>query len=110
MPAHDIFYDRHVERDRNVAFSQYKPSEISIPIRTGVYNALSRLNYEFSGAKDIVKANSKVKKVPMFIKSGAISVGENILANIARNIIVAAIWRTGSTFLGDLLDTIPGSF
>ena len=100
------------------AFSQHKPGEISIPIRTGVDDALSRLNYEVSGAKDAAKASSKVKKVPRFIESGAnkmtiagdISVRKNISPNIARIIIVAVTWRTGSTILGDLFNTIPGSF
>ena len=44
------------------AFSQHKPGEISLPIRTGVDNALSRLNYEVSCAKDAVKAIIKLRK------------------------------------------------
>ena len=101
------------------SFSQYKPGQLSKPIMTGVSNALARLNYEFSGANDASKAISRTKNVPKFKKSeantmegilGNTTVGTNIPIEKAKNILIAATWRTGSTFLGDLLNTLPGSF
>ena len=131
MGQRNAFYDHSFDKNRGhgrrkmgnsknylYSFSQYKPGQISIPIRTGVSNALSRLNYEFSDAEDAGNSNSKIKSVASFKKSNAnkmsfvgnVPVGENIPVGSARNILIAATWRTGSTFLGDLLNTFPGSF
>ena len=36
--------------------------------------------------------------------------GENITPRNARHILIASTWRSGSTFLGDLLSRYPGTF
>ena len=100
------------------SFSDYKPGKMSKPLKTGISKALSKLNYEFSDAKDAANGNERSKRVPTFTKSNAnkmsivgnVRVGENVPVEVARKILIAATWRTGSTFLGDLLNVFPGSF
>ena len=41
---------------------------------------------------------------------GNIKVGEKVSNNIARHILVLTSWRSGSSFLGDLLNQYKGSF
>jgi len=90
----------------------------SKPLRYGLNAALSRLNYEFSSAKDAFKANDILKKVPNFVASkanimdivGNIPVGRKIPLESARQILIATTWRSGSTFLGDLLNHYKGTF
>eukprot|EP00092_Neocalanus_flemingeri_P013102 GFUD01014118.1.p1 GENE.GFUD01014118.1~~GFUD01014118.1.p1 ORF type:complete len:403 (+),score=101.21 GFUD01014118.1:308-1516(+) len=87
-------------------------------LKQGLDRALSRLNYEFSDAKDAIKANIMSKKVPAYepnkantmLMVGNISVGEMVPVESARQILIATTWRSGSTFLGDLLNHYPGVF
>ena len=41
---------------------------------------------------------------------GNIRVGENVPVESAKHILIATTWRSGSTFLGDLLNHYPGVF
>ena len=57
----------------------------------------------------------KFKDKPLYINIGdksktAIKLGDNISPNKARHILIATTWRSGSTFLGDLLNRYPGTF
>eukprot|EP00092_Neocalanus_flemingeri_P025067 GFUD01027183.1.p1 GENE.GFUD01027183.1~~GFUD01027183.1.p1 ORF type:complete len:525 (+),score=91.97 GFUD01027183.1:151-1725(+) len=100
------------------SFADYKPGNNSKPIKYGQNVVLSRLNYEFSNAKDAIKANTMLKRVPKFDPSqgntmdivGNIPVGEKVPVESARQILIATTWRSGSTFLGDLLNHYKGSF
>merc|ERR1719192_3040726 len=75
----------------------------SKPLRYGLNAALSRLNYEFSSAKDAFKAN-------IMDIVGNIPVGRKIPLESARQILIVTTWRSGSTFLGDLLNHYKGTF
>jgi len=100
------------------SFSDYKPGLKSKPMQYGLNVAISRLNYEFSDAKDASKANIMLKRVPKFDESkanimdivGNIPVGQKVPVKSARQILIATTWRSGSTFLGDLLNHYKGSF
>ena len=80
--------------------------------------AISRLNYEFSNLKDSIHANDVKKNVRQVNKPnrnkmnivGNLRVGEKIPVNSTRQIIIATSWRSGSSFLGDLLNHYPGTF
>ena len=37
-------------------------------------------------------------------------IGDRILPNKSRNVLIATTFRSGSTFLGDLLNHYPGTF
>ena len=97
---------------------KYKYGMKSSAIISGISNTLSRLNFEFSSAIDVSLAFSKRKMVPIYNKSDAnfidvekgIKVGDSIPSSLSKNILVATSWRTGSTFLGELLNVLPGSF
>ena len=100
------------------SFADYKPGVESKPMKYGLNVVLSRLNYEFSNAKEAFKANTMLKRVPKFDSSqantmdivGNIPVGEKVPVESARQILIATTWRSGSTFLGDLLNHYKGSF
>eukprot|EP00092_Neocalanus_flemingeri_P003538 GFUD01003795.1.p1 GENE.GFUD01003795.1~~GFUD01003795.1.p1 ORF type:complete len:511 (+),score=108.02 GFUD01003795.1:67-1599(+) len=101
--------------------SDYKPGKQSKPLLYGVYAALAQLNDEFSETENIVKQLKSLKvksKVPNFDKSkahkmgivGNYSVGDIIPPEVARKTLILTTWRSGSTFLGDLLNHYPGTF
>eukprot|EP00092_Neocalanus_flemingeri_P031675 GFUD01034402.1.p1 GENE.GFUD01034402.1~~GFUD01034402.1.p1 ORF type:complete len:474 (-),score=87.09 GFUD01034402.1:110-1531(-) len=87
-------------------------------LESGLNMAISKLNYEFRISKDAIHANDVKKKVPKAIKTnrnkikiaGNIPVGEHIPTNSTRQIIIATSWRSGSSFLGELLNQYPGTF
>jgi len=97
---------------------EHQPGTLSKPIRFGLNIAKGRLNYEFSNAKDAIRANTAQKRVPNFSSSdanimdivGNIPVGQNVPVESARQILIATTWRSGSTFLGDLLNHYKGTF
>jgi len=99
------------------SFADHKPGTESKPMKYGLNMLLSRLNYEFSDAKDAFKANT-MKRLPKFntVQTntmdivGNIPVGEKVPVESARQILIATTWRSGSTFLGDLLNHYKGSF
>jgi len=53
---------------------------------------------------EIPKYEAKWKLAPEY------RISDNIPAESARNILIATSWRSGSTFLGDLLNHYPGTF
>ena len=90
-------------------------------LESGVKQAISRLNYEFSNASDAIHANDAKKRVQILDKSnvkdrnkiniaGSIPVGEQVPSNSARQILISTSWRSGSSFLGELLNHYPGTF
>jgi hypothetical protein len=101
------------------SFADYKPGQNSAPVRRGVQYALARLNLEFSpNAAEAVEANTR-KVVPAWREEAAnvievagagARVGQTVPTEAARQILVATTWRSGSTFLGDLLNHYPGTF
>ena len=58
----------------------------------------------------------KMKSDPMYIdvsnndKNSSLRLGDYVNPNKALHILVATSWRSGSTFLGDLLSRYPGAF
>jgi hypothetical protein len=100
------------------SFANFKPGKESKPMKYGLNVAKSRLNYEFSNDKDSIKANTMLKRVPKFDSTkantmdivGNIPVGNNVPVESARQILIATTWRSGSTFLGDLLNHYKGTF
>jgi len=96
----------------------HQPGKLSKPVVFGLNIAKARLNYEFSDVKDNIRANTPLKRVPDFDPSranimdivGNIAVGQNIPVESARQILIATTWRSGSTFLGDLLNHYKGTF
>lgn len=99
------------------SLADFKPGKESKPMKYGLNVVKSRLNYEFSNAADSFKAN-QLQKVQSFDSSkarmmdivGNISVGEKVPVESARQILIATTWRSGSTFLGDLLNHYKGTF
>jgi len=101
------------------SFNDYKPGRNSPPVQHGLASALARLNLEFSDNEDeAVQANTK-KVVPAFktkdarvmeIAGAGVKVGQKVPSESARQILVATTWRSGSTFLGDLINHYPGVF
>ena len=100
------------------SLADHVPGKESKPIKYGLNVAKSRLNYEFSNDKDAIKANTLLKRVPKFDSTkantmdivGNIPVGKNVPVESARQILIATTWRSGSTFLGDLLNHYKGTF
>jgi len=100
------------------SLKDYVPGKESRPMTYGLNVARSRLNYEFSDSKDSIKANAVQKRIPKFDSTNAnimdivgnIDVGRNVPVESARQILIATTWRSGSTFLGDLLNHYKGTF
>ena len=98
--------------------SDHQPGKLSKPVTFGLNIAKARLNYEFSDMKDAIRANVPQKKIADFDSSkantmdivGNIAVGQNVPVESARQILIATTWRSGSTFLGDLLNHYKGTF
>jgi len=96
----------------------HQPGKLSKPVTFGLNIAKARLNYEFSDVKDAIRANTPQKRVPDFDSSkanimdivGNIPVGQDVPVESARQILIATTWRSGSTFLGDLLNHYKGTF
>jgi len=84
----------------------------------GVRDAVTRLNFEFSNSKDSIHANDVKISVPPAYRvnrntmsiAGNITVGEQVPSNFVRKIIIATTWRSGSSFLGELINQYPGTF
>ena len=87
-----------------------------MPVRYGIAYALAQLNLEFS--EDKTEANISKKVVPfkaeeanvMEVAGAGVKVGQNVASESSRQILVATTWRSGSSFLGDLLNHNPGVF
>jgi len=102
------------------SFADYKPGQNSAPVRYGIASALARLNLEFSEDEtEAIEANTRKKVVPfkeaeanvMEVAGAGVKVGQKVATESSRQILVATTWRSGSTFLGDLLNTgNPGVF
>lgn len=98
--------------------SAYRPGQSSEPIQYAVKNVLTILNREirqpYSNISDLIKLIepdfklSFAQSIP-FIK-GNHSVGDIIPTHHAKNILILTTWRSGSTFLGDLLNHYTGTF
>ena len=100
-------------------FSAYRPGSNSLPIRHGVRYTLARLNLEFSPDEEMALNANAGKRAPAFVESRAnamltagegVKVGEKVALEAQRQVLVATTWRSGSTFLGDLLNHYPGVF
>lgn len=100
------------------SIKDYNGKEDSPPVRFGVNQTLGRLNYEFSSHPDSFKANSKKFRIPVYRESeantmtitGNLKVGQTVPDHSARHVLILTTWRSGSTFLGDLLNHYPGTF
>ena len=101
------------------SLADYKPGEDSPPLNYGVNVTLTRLNMEFSEeAAAVSKANTGYKVMPSFDREeantmeivGNVRVGSRVPVHSARHVIVLTTWRSGSTFLGDLLNHYKGVF
>jgi len=98
------------------SISLYKTAQRKLKLQSGIVSAISRLNYEFSNSEDSIHANDVNKKLPRVTKLnsmtilGDVPVGEIIPANTTRKVIILTSWRSGSSFLGDLLNHYPGTF
>jgi len=101
------------------SLADYKPGEDSPPLNYGVNVTLTRLNMEFSEeAAAVSKANTGYKVMPSFDSEeantmeivGNVRVGSRVPVHSARHVIVLTTWRSGSTFLGDLLNHYKGVF
>jgi len=100
------------------SFADYRAGQNSVPVRHGVASVLARLNLEFASEQEAVTANTR-KIVPKFkeedanvmeVAGAGIRVGQKVPVEASRQILVATTWRSGSTFLGDLLNHYPGVF
>ena len=64
--------------------------------------------FEFTPPKKLTKVPDKIdakwKIAPSY------KIGDKLPVEYARNILIATSWRSGSTFLGDLLNHYPGTF
>jgi len=85
-----------------------------------------RLALEFGNGTDLHQTTTKtklplqgvvdrIKSKPIYVNLGerskdVFNIGETIHPNKARHILIATTWRSGSTFLGDLLNRYPGTF
>jgi len=89
--------------------------------KAGVNIALTRLNFEFSGNKNVSWVNDMpgvelpdfefnqetAKKMEVV---GGVKVGQRVAVEKAKHILIISTYRSGSSFLGDLLNHYPGSF
>ena len=101
------------------SFKDYKPGQFSAPVKHGLSSALARLNLEFSSDEEAAITANTQRMVPIFKEENAnvmevsgaeVRVGNKVPVESARQILVATTWRSGSTFLGDLLNHYPGVF
>ena len=85
-----------------------------------------RLALEFENGTNIheIKSNTrlpqqelveKFRSNPIYTDIGerqktAVKLGDSVPPNKARHILIATTWRSGSTFLGDLMNRYPGTF
>ena len=98
--------------------TDYHPGQQSEPLRYAVKTILTIINKEISVDKynfsDVYKIKNpdfkltKANKIPFI--AGDHSVGDVISAQHSRQTLILTTWRSGSTFLGDLLNQYPGSF
>ena len=98
------------------SFAQMRPGSKNNPfdyakklISYRLYNELKEGEsyFEFTPPK-------KLTKVPEFEAKWKIAppnnIGDKLPVSFSRNILIATSWRSGSTFLGDLLNHYPGTF
>jgi len=101
------------------SLADYKPGKSSKPLKYGLDLTLTRLNMEFGRDEQSAKANvaSRYFKPSFSPKAGksmemvgGIKVGQDVPNHSARHVLVLTTWRSGSTFLGDLLNHYKGTF
>ena len=100
------------------SLADYKPGKNSRPLKYGINVTLTKLNMEFGDTPAKVKPDTKYKVMPAFNKAkantmdivGNIKVGQTVPDHSARHILILTTWRSGSTFLGDLLNHYKGTF
>ena len=98
--------------------SAYVPGKQSEPLQYAVKTILTIMNKEMSddnnNVTDIHKIKSpdfrlsKANKIQFIV--GKHTVGDVIPTQHSRQTLILTTWRSGSTFLGDLLNQYPGSF
>ena len=100
------------------SLKDHKPGQISKSLKYCINIIKSRLNYEFGDSEDTIESKLASKRVPKFVSSkanimdivGNIRVGQNVPVESSRQILIATTWRSGSSFLGDLLNHYKGTF
>lgn len=98
-------------------FSDLRAGRNSVAVQYGLNKTLLALNNEFSPFKFKPQKFLQGLNIP-FIKEkanpikivGNLPVGTRITTDKARHVLIATTWRSGSTFLGDLMNHYPGSF
>ena len=115
----------NIQRNKNMkpprsrslySFANYKPLKNSPPIMAGINASLISLNNEFSAEKKekvlVARRYQKfdAKSANRMEIVGNIKVGEVVPDSSARHIVIVTTWRSGSTFLGDLLNHYKGVF
>ena len=92
------------------SLSDYKPGKNSKPLKYGINAVLAALNKEFSDGAQLEGANFNKYKANKILIVDNHSVGDLIPPREARKVLILTTWRSGSTFLGELLNQNPGTF
>ena len=98
--------------------ADFRPGNQSAPFLYGMNVTLARLNQEFSAAPLAARPPQQTKLRTKFDPAqantmemvGNLRVGQQVPTQSARQVLVATTWRSGSTFLGDLLNHYRGTF
>ena len=98
--------------------SDYLPGKNSPPLQYSVKTLLTIMNKEFSedvkNVSDIYNIKTpdfkigQARKIPFI--PGSHHVGDVFPVHHSRHTLILTTWRSGSTFLGDLLNQYPGTF
>lgn len=102
------------------SFASLRPGSKRDPVLYGTNLMKLRLAAELGQGKDISGVNAPRSIVPAVYEpfraeiplelSPGHKLGDRLPASSTRNVLVATSWRSGSTFMGDLLDHYPGAF
>ena len=98
--------------------SAYKPGQSSEPLQYAVKSVLTILNREIKQTDANMSDLIRVKEPDFKLNNaerisfidGDHTVGDIIPTHHSRNILILTTWRSGSTFLGDLLNHYTGTF
>ena len=99
--------------------SEYVPGENSAPLQYSIKTLLTILNKEFDESSIVNLTDIHNIKEPkfrigqankVFYAPGSRHVGDVFPVAQSRHTLILTTWRSGSTFLGDLLNQYPGTF